>query len=598
MAIMNPSTAKEYNEIEPKLREALTAVILPSQIPSEREQALEALLRIAEEMKTQTTAAAADTTKKTAPKEANEDATSRLVAALLTGNTHTLKSDIMTLLAEGRTPLDIISGPLMKGMNEVGRLFGEGKMFLPQVVKTARTMKQAVEIVLPTTEGEKTDVSNGENRGTVLLATVKGDVHDIGKNIVGVVMGCNGFRVIDLGVMVPCETIVRHAIDQKVDIVCLSGLITPSLEEMCQVAKAMQEAGLRIPLFVGGATTSGVHTAVKIAPLYEGGVFHMRDAAQDPVVAARLLDPAQREATMDANRSQQQRIRLAQQQRELQRQMALQKVKETGSSIEKRFTADWDNYQPATPPFIGEKRYDNIAIADLVPLIDWLYFYWAWRVKEESPEGRLLREDADRLLNEIAQDSSYHIRTAAAFYPAKAQEDGILVSTQHGKGCPCCGGKTKEIFLNTPRQHAVTQSAVPRQQCLALCDFVSPLGNDHIGAFATTVSEKFTERIEKLKASGEDDYTMLLLQTLADRLAEAAAEYMAKTYEERSGWGGIRPAIGYPSLPDQREIFTLDEILHLDTIGIKLTENGAMYPPSSVAGLYIAHPNAHYFSID
>ena len=399
--------------------------------------------------------------------------------------------------------------------------------------------------------------------------------------------------------MVPCEKIVQTAIDEQVDIVCLSGLITPSLDEMCRVAEALQEAHLRIPLFVGGATTSSIHTAVKIAPLYEGGVFHMRDAAQNPVVAARLLDPTQREVTLQANREDQQRIRLAVEQRRQRQETVLQRVQALNgaSAEERRFHQDWSTYQPATPPFLGEQIHRSIAIRDLIPLIDWLYFYWAWRVKEDSEEGRLLRRDAEALLEELASDEQYALRATAAFYPAHSEEGSIVVERRHGVGCPCCGGKAQTVRIPTPRQNLVTLSGQTRQQCLALCDFVSPQPGDHVGAFATTISEAMAARIEALKASGEDDYMMLLLQTLSDRLAEAAAENLSREFQQASGWGGIRPAVGYPSLPDQQSIFHLSHLLSFAALGITLTENGAMSPSSSVAGLYIAHPDATYFRL-
>lgn len=589
MAIMNPATAVDYATIDDELRQALTDVILPK---TGDESALERLLQLAEAMK-----AAATPATPSAPKQQEVlPATESLVAALLAGTTDTLEGDLQQLLADGKTPLDIISGPLMQGMNEVGKRFGEGKMFLPQVVKTARTMKRAVEILSPLIEKEESTKPTG---GTILLATVKGDVHDIGKNIVGVVLGCNGFRVIDLGVMVPCEKIVQTAIDDQVDIVCLSGLITPSLDEMCHVAEAMQVAQLHVPLFVGGATTSSIHTAVKIAPLYEGGVFHMRDAAQNPVVAARLLDGTQREATLQANREEQQRIRMAVEQRRLRQETVLQRLQALGgtSAEERRFHQDWTSYQPAVPPFLGEQIQQPIAIRDLVPLIDWLYFYWAWRVKEDSEEGRLLRRDAEAMLAELAADERYAMRATAAFYPAHSENETIVVERRHGAGCPCCGGKAQNVSIPTPRQNLVTLSGQTRQQCLALSDFVSPQPGDHVGAFATTISEAMAARIEALKASGEDDYTMLLLQTISDRLAEAAAEYLSQSFRQASGWGGIRPAVGYPSLPDQQSIFHLSHLLSFAAIGITLTENGAMSPSSSVAGLYIAHPDATYFRL-
>ena len=319
----------------------------------------------------------------------------RLQDALLKGLTTTLDIDLKELLARGDSPLSIISGPLMEGMNEVGRLFGEGKMFLPQVVKTARTMKKAVEILDPYIKSEQSsDVSaKAPSRGRILIATVKGDVHDIGKNIVGVILACNGFEVVDLGVMVPVEKILATIREQTIDIVCLSGLITPSLEEMCVVARAMQAEGLDIPLIVGGATTSPVHTAVKIAPCYEGPVFHVRDAASNPVLAMKLLDPATREQVIDANRVEQERIRQQQSQRQLRDKVHEQTSRTLGeaSPLQRRLKVDWQKYPKVVPPFYGARVLPPILVRDLIPHIDWLYFFWAWRVKEDSEEGKKLR---------------------------------------------------------------------------------------------------------------------------------------------------------------------------------------------------------------
>ncbi|MCF0198398.1 MAG: B12-binding domain-containing protein, partial [Bacteroidaceae bacterium] len=568
--------------------------------------ALEALLRMALVLKAEQDAKKQQTTPRPAPAatapQTEEGTPARLVNALLKGETATLEPDLHTLLAEGQSPLQIISGPLMQGMNEVGRLFGEGKMFLPQVVKTARTMKKATELLAPylqaTPQDEVAEAPEKGKAAKILLATVKGDVHDIGKNIVGVVLACNGFQVIDLGVMVPCDTIVAEAVRQQVDIVCLSGLITPSLDEMCRVAESMQHAGLCIPLFVGGATTSPTHTAVKIAPLYDGGVYHMRDAAQDPVVASQLLDPAQHDAVAEQNRLQQQRVRMAMQQRQQHREVEQAKAEARGQLTpeERRFTCDWAHYQPVPAPFVGQRLHQSIPVGELVPLVDWLYFFWAWRVGKDTDEGRLLRADAERLLCELAQDEAYSVRAVTAFYPATATADSITLTVNHEADCPCCGGRRRLVTIDTPRQQATRRDGSLREQCLSLCDFVSPLGGDSVGAFAATMSDAFVARLEALKESGDDCYELLLLQTLGDRLAEAASEFLAREYN-KVGWGGIRPAVGYPSLPDQRSIFQLAQLIDFAAVGITLTENGAMYPQSSVSGLYISHPESTYFTL-
>lgn len=594
MAIMNPSTAVRYEDIPEYIREAISAVILnTSDDASERLTEIAAELLAKQQAEKEAKAAtAANGSVPAAPKEVVNTPEQRLQNALLKGITTTLDTDIHALLDKGETPLSIISGPLMDGMNTVGHLFGEGKMFLPQVVKTARTMKKAVEILEPYMQKDENS-EEASNGATILVATVKGDVHDIGKNIVGVVLACNGFKVIDLGVMVPKDDIINAAIENNVDIVCLSGLITPSLEEMCHIAESMQKAGLRIPLFVGGATTSETHTAVKIAPLYAGPVFHMRDAAQNPVVAMQLLDENQHEDVVLRNRDRQQRIRMAQRKKtqKLTIQRAIAGIDEEKVSLQRRFECDWGSYSPTLPPFAGLGSERHIAIKDLIDCIDWIYFYWAWRVKEDSDEGRLLRKDAEERLQQMANDEAFYVRTMQAFLPARGKADCIEL------------GLTQ---IPTPRQAALMPNGKQREQCLSLCDFVSPKGSDYIGIFAATMSETFVHNLEQLKEGGNDDYEVLLLQTLGDRLAEAASEYLSRELAagyvseidgKQYSWSGIRPAVGYPSLPDQKTIFTLEKLLPYNSLGITLTENGAMYPQASVTGLYLSHPDASYFSI-
>ena len=602
MAIMNPMTAVRYEDIPDDVRQAIKAVIM-----NESDDATERLIAIAAEIARQKEAEKAaaqgknkqhtETTQdnSTAQQEEGDMPEARLVKALMQGTATGIDDDLHTLMNRGMTPLEIIGGPLMEGMNRVGKLFGEGKMFLPQVVKTARTMKKAVDIVMPPAEanakGEGPTPDNAAKAGTVVMATVKGDVHDIGKNIVGVVMACNGFRIIDLGVMVPAGRIVEECVRIKADIVCLSGLITPSLDEMCHVAEAMQKAGLTTPLMVGGATTSEIHTAVKIAPLYAGGVFHMRDASQNPVTAMRLMDSTTREETLLANRSRQQRIRMAQQQKEQRMKIhhATSSALGEPSALQRRFSCNWESFSPALPPFVGCNKVRRICLKDIIPHIDWLYFYWAWRVKEDSDEGRLLRADAEERIERMTRDSRYDMLAVQTFLPARGTEDSIT---------------TSQTVIPTPRQAARDANGHRREQCLALCDFVSPLSNDYVGAFAATVPPAFVEELEQLKEAAKDDYECLLMQTIGDRLAEATSEFLGKELadgytSEADGttqkWGGIRPAIGYPSLPEQKAIFNLQPILDFNAIGISLTENGAMYPQASVAGLYISHPDARYF---
>ncbi len=586
MVIMNAATAVKYETIAPELRDAITAVIMnTSDDASEKLVEMSPTPALPLRGGSQKYDSAVEIDFQSNPNNnlspIRGGAGGGLEEALIKGTTKNLEADLNALIAEGKTPLEIISGPLMNGMNTVGKLFGEGKMFLPQVVKTARTMKKAVEILLP----QDATVPEASASGpTILLATVKGDVHDIGKNIVGVVLACNGFNVIDLGVMVATDKIVEEAINNNVDIVCLSGLITPSLDEMCRVAEAMQKAGLEIPLFVGGATTSEIHTAVKLAPLYAGGVFHMKDASQNPVVAMQLMDPEQREEVMLRNRSRQQRIRMAQHKKE--QRLTIQRATSDAlgelTPLQRRFSCDWQGYTPVKPPFVGQGKEQTVSIKTLIPYIDWLYFYWAWRVKEDSEEGRLLRADAEERLQRMAEESLYDVRTLQAFYPARGKADSIELGLDR---------------LPTPRQSIMTANGVRREQCLSLCDYVSPLGNDYVGVFAATMSETFVNELETLKTEGNDDYEMLLLQTIGDRLAEAASEYLSHQLATNNDWHGIRPAVGYPSLPDQKAIFHLAKLIDYNAIGISLTENGAMYPQASVTGLYLPHPDSVYFSL-
>lgn len=587
MAIMNPATAVAYQDINEDLRKAIEDVVLNTY-----PEASEKLTEFAAEMlaeKERLKAAKESGILGASDQRRTEVAVpvdERLLLALVKGNPASLESDLAEAIELYKTPLAIISGPLMEGMNKVGQLFGEGKMFLPQVVKTARTMKKAVEILSPLINAGKDAgvsadaIKSSMSRPKILIATVKGDVHDIGKNIVGIILSCNNFEVIDLGVMVPTELIVEKAVSEKVDVVCLSGLITPSLDEMCAVAKAMEAAGLTIPIFVGGATTSPIHTAVKIAPLYSGPVFHTRDASQNPILATKLLDHQTRESVIEQNRTEQERIRFAQETKPV-------LMKEQNENLSLRLKLDWDDYNPVCPPFVGKEIVEEKTIEDIEKYIDWTYFYWAWRVKADSEEGIKLKADADRMIAAMKNDKSMGVALIRSFYPAVGTAHSIKVSLRkdgHDSNCPCC---QTIVEIETPRQR---KGDVRK----SLCDFISP-ERDYIGAFAITVSASFVGKLEALKTS-TDDYESILMQSIGDRLVEAGAELMNKELAERYGWKGIRPAIGYPVLPDQKAIFKVAEIINFDKIGIKLTENGAMYPQSSICGLLISHPKAEYFN--
>ena len=560
MAILNPATAVAVDQIDPELRAAIDDVLF-----SRRNQtATERLLNIASCLQAATTEAPAAQQEAAAQKSLDD----RLRDALIAGDPSHLSDDLTEALSVFESPLKIIAGPLMDGINRVGTLFGEGRMFLPQVVKTARTMKMAVDFLQPhiiASYGATDADSEIHYTGTALLATVKGDVHDIGKNIVGVILSCNGYRIIDLGVMVPQQAIIDAIREHRPDFVCLSGLITPSLAEMCRTVEMMRDAGLCVPVMIGGAATSELHTAVKIAPLYpENAIIHVRDAAVNPVVAARLLDPEQRDTFIAGLHASQAAARAAH-----------ADATQPQADPSRRFRIA-DGYRPAEPPFTGLRRLPMIAVADLIPLIDWSHFYHAWKVKADNPEAVKLRADADALLSRLAADPAMGVEAAQAFYPARPVGDAIEIDGPDGK-----------VTIQTKRQ---TKSAEPDGTLLALCDFVAPAA-DHVGIFAATVSQAFTAELDAIKA-GSDPYAALLMHTVGDRLVEAASEHIHRL----TGLGGIRPAVGYPSFPDQRNIFALARLIPYPAIGITLTSTGAMSPPSSVTGLYLSHPCARYFN--
>ena len=575
MAIVNPSTKVMYDDIPAELCEALEDVVL-----CRREDATERLISLAEQFRAVKEEDKPKVDRHTIP------LADRLIAALQRGDEEFLQEDLQEALQTMPSPASIIEGPLMEGMTHVGRLFGEGKMFLPQVVKTARTMKRAVEILRPHIEAQS--VGAEHRAGRYLLATVKGDVHDIGKNIASVVLSCNNFDVVDLGVMVPSEQIVRVAKEQAVDFIGLSGLITPSLEEMCRVARELREAGVSVPLFVGGATTSALHTALKIAPLYDGLVFHVKDAAQNPVLAMQLMSD-ERDGVIASLRKEQQRLREQHGQRE--------QVVAQGE----RLHIDWSKEQLAVPSFTGVRQLE-IAIEEVRPYINWIHFYNLWRVRPDSTEAEKIRQEAEALLDSLHDK----LLARVGFFSAKGTEHSIVLL--HPAGCKCCAVEHQTV-IHTPRQRRPNAEG----ESLALCDFVAPEG-DYVGAFAVTVGKTFVEKLSVLKEQGEE-YASLVMQSVGDRLVEAASEWLHErvrrdlwgyatqerlTVKEmfQSSYRGIRPAVGYPSLPDQRTIFPLAELLEVDKIGITLTENGAMWPQSSVCGLYLASPHARYFVVE
>lgn len=580
MAIVNPASKITYGDIEPALRELLEDVIL-----ARTDDAPAQLSEYARTSIAATESGAGESRNAREGKWRSLPVEERLVWALQHGDTSHLEEDLKEILATGIEAVKVIEGPLMEGMNHVGRLFGEGKMFLPQVVKTARTMKAAVAILQPEID-LKASGKPGERAGKILFATVKGDVHDIGKNIVSIVLACNGYEVIDLGVMVPAEIIVETALRERPDIVCLSGLITPSLGEMAHVACEMARAGLNIPLMVGGATTSRLHTALKIDPCYPGAVIHVPDASQNPLIAARLMNQTTRGSYIASVKEEARRLREREEHRSA--TTGLLPLEEA-----RRHSArDGESGRGLLTP--RSREIISIPVGELIPLINWRALLTAWKLPaslssaagvhdcpacrkawieaqnpscghDKATEALLLIRDARRMLD----DGDWNIRAVTRFVRAHAENEAIVT----GEG----------VILPTLRR----QTADTDGLCPSLADFIDT-GEDVIGAFAVSVSEG------PENASEEDPYRGLLRQTVAHRLAEAASEWL---HRAAAGSRGIRPAVGYPSLPDQTLNHDLNRLLRMEEIGIMVTENGAMHPSASVSGLYIPSPRACYFMV-
>jgi 5-methyltetrahydrofolate--homocysteine methyltransferase len=536
----------------------------------------------------------------------------RLKHALVQGITDFIDADVEEARHGYERPLQVIEGPLMDGMNVVGDLFGAGKMFLPQVVKSARVMKKAVAYLLPFMEAEKAKGGGGRQaRGKVLMATVKGDVHDIGKNIVGVVLGCNDFEVIDLGVMVPAERILAEARQRRVDMVGLSGLITPSLDEMVHVAREMEREGFRVPLLIGGATTSAKHTAVKIAPAYRQPVVHVKDASRSVGVVERLTRPDQREVLDRENRAAQEREREAFARR---RQRTLVPYAE---AVRRRFVIDWKASPVAVPSFVGTKVLRDFPLGEIAAYIDWSPFFLAWDLAggkypqilehpQVGPEARKLFADANRLLRRIVDERLLKANAVYGFYPANSDGDDIVVYADESR-------TAERVRFPMLRQQWEREGQTAFR---SLADYVAPRGSgvaDYLGAFAVTAGVGAEELARRFEAE-HDDYSAIMVKALADRLAEAFAELLHERARRDWGYGrgerlskqdlidekyrGIRPAAGYPSSPDHSEKATLWRLLDADAAGIRLTESYAMTPAASVSGLYFAHPEARYFAVD
>ena len=593
MAIVNAGQLDVYQDLPADLLEHVEDVIF-----NRREDATERLVRFAEGVHGSEIAKEEDLGWRDA------DVRERLSYALVHGIDRWIEEDTEEARQQYERPLEVIEGPLMDGMQIVGDLFGAGKMFLPQVVKSARAMKKAVAYLEPFMEDEKKELiaagGSARPQGKVILCTVKGDVHDIGKNIVGVVLGCNNYDVIDLGVMVPADVLLETALEEGCDVVGCSGLITPSLDEMVHVAKEMERRGIELPLLIGGATTSRQHTAVRIAPAYTQPVVHVVDASRVVGVVSSLLDP-ERKRTLDAdNRELQAKLRAQHEEREKTPLLPYRVARERRTPI------DWSGDNVPVPPFLGARTVEP-PLEELRGFIDWTFFFAAWELKGSYPQildhttygaqARELKRDADELLDEIVEAGSLQARGSYGFWRANAEGDDIVLANG--------------VTLPMLRQQA---DRGPGESNRSLADYVAPMETglaDHLGAFAVTAGLGCDELVKRYEAE-HDDYRAIIVKALADRLAEASAEWLHR--EVRRSWyapdeeltsedliaeryRGIRPAFGYPACPDHLLKRRLFDLLGARDVGMDLTEQGAMLPAASVSGLYFAHPAARYFNV-
>jgi 5-methyltetrahydrofolate--homocysteine methyltransferase len=599
MGIVNPTMLEVYDEVDKELLERVEDVLL-----NRRDDATERLLEFAE------------TVKGSARKKENDDAwrntsvEERLTHALVKGIIDFIDQDTEEARLKYPTPLKVIEGPLMDGMNVVGDLFGAGKMFLPQVVKSARVMKKSVAYLTPYLEEEKKKSGSVPRAAArILLATVKGDVHDIGKNIVGVVLACNNYDVVDLGVMVPTEKIIEAAKHHRVDIVGLSGLITPSLDEMVHVAREMQREKMTLPLLIGGATTSRIHTAVKIDPAYDGPVVHVLDASRSVPVASELISPETRESFKQKTKTEYSRLRADHESRKTTKSyITLDEARRNAVTI------DWSATRFTTPSFSGRKEFVDYPLAEIRRYIDWTPFFQTWMLAGRYPgilqdpivgaEAKKIFTDANTMLDQLIRDNSLHANGVVAFFSAASDVDDV------------------HLFRDASDANAFSTFHFLRQQnkkaqnlpnfCLA--DFICPeKGKDHFGMFAVTAGLGLEKLVDYFR-SNHDDYSEIMAKALADRLAEAFAELLHEKVR-RELWGyakaealtqeeliderydGIRPAPGYPACPDHTEKKLLFELLDAERVGIRLTESYAMYPAAAVSGFYFSHPASKYFGL-
>ena len=612
MGIVNAGALVPYDTIDPELRDRIEDVVL-----NRREDAAERLLEIAERFNSSEKA-----DDPVAAEWRSLPVRERITHALVKGIDANVDTDTEELRAEiaaaGGRPIEVIEGPLMDGMNVVGDLFGAGKMFLPQVVKSARVMKKAVAYLLPYIEAEKEesgDVEGKDTNGTIIMATVKGDVHDIGKNIVGVVLQCNNFEVIDLGVMVPAQKIIDAAKEHDADIIGLSGLITPSLDEMVNFAVEMERQGLQIPLLIGGATTSRAHTAVKISPRRSGPVVWVKDASRSVPVAAALLDDKQRPALLEATEADYSSLRERHAQKNERPMLTLQKARANRTPIE------WAGYVPPAPAQgLGVREFADYDFAELREYIDWQPFFNAWEMKGRFPDilnnpvsgetARKLYDDAQAMLDTLIKEKWLTANGVIGFFPANAVGSG-------GEDVEVYTDETRTKVLTTLhnlRQQGEHRDGIPNR---SLGDFIAPKDTglaDYVGAFAVTTGLGSQVKIDEFKAAN-DDYSAILLESLADRLAEAFAERMHQRVRKEF-WGfqpdeqldnealigekyvGIRPAPGYPACPEHTEKMTIWDLMDVQKrTGIELTESMAMWPGAAVSGWYFSHPQSQYFVV-
>ena len=603
MGIVNAGQLVVYEDIPKDLLEHVEDVIF-----NRRPDATERLVQFADSVKGTGRKKEADLEWRGGTVEA------RLSHALVHGIVEHIEADVEEARHKYPRPLDIIEGPLMDGMKVVGDLFGSGKMFLPQVVKSARAMKKAVAFLEPYMEKEKAervrlDPSGGGAQGRIVMATVKGDVHDIGKNIVGVVLGCNNYEVIDLGVMVPAAKILDTAIERKADMIGLSGLITPSLDEMVMVAREMERRHLNLPLLIGGATTSRQHTAVKVAPEYSATTAHVLDASRVVDVVSSLMNAERRGAFEHDNRAAQEELR------ERYKKRSEKPLLSYDQARANQLQYDWDAHVTATPAFVGRRYLDDVGLDEIAKYIDWTYFFSAWELKGKFPAilehpqygsaARELYQHAQVLLKKIVDGKLIRARGVYAFWPAVADGDDIVCFKDENR---------REILARFPmlRQQEAQPDSRPN---LSLADYIAPRGSgvpDYLGMFAVTGGIGAGELVKRYEAD-HDDYHAIMVKALADRLAEAFATYLHARV--RDDWGhpdpqttaaedlhlerhrGIRPAPGYPACPDHSEKFDLFKALQAERQGMALTESGAMTPAASVSGFYFSHPQAKYFNV-